>query len=106
MTTTTAPELERAYCKPCKVMTRLPEGTYIDMWQVVPRVAPVEVANLTSGQRMAYLVKHSCGAYLRGVIITGKHSDRIECGARCTSATGPACECRCSGANHGIGGAA
>lgn len=26
---------------------------------------------------------------------------RHECGARCQNSTGPACECRCKGANHG-----
>ncbi len=28
---------------------------------------------------------------------------RSECGARCTNATGPACDCRCRGQNHGSG---
>ncbi len=32
-------------------------------------------------------------------------SKRHNCGARCTGATGPACDCRCRGANHGAGAA-
>lgn len=31
------------------------------------------------------------------------YSKRTECTARCTGATGPACDCRCRGANHGGG---
>jgi hypothetical protein len=28
---------------------------------------------------------------------------RTECGPRCTGAVGPACDCKCGGANHGGG---
>jgi hypothetical protein len=31
----------------------------------------------------------------------GKKASKHECGARCTSATGPNCDCRCKGENHG-----
>lgn len=32
---------------------------------------------------------------------TGRDETRHECGPKCMSATGPNCECRCKGANHG-----
>jgi len=34
-------------------------------------------------------------------VTEGKKASKHECGARCTSATGPNCDCRCKGANHG-----
>lgn len=33
----------------------------------------------------------------------GKKNSKHECGARCTNATGPACDCKCKGKNHGSG---
>lgn len=49
---------------------------------------------------------HACGRWvlLRRVRDGGKpDSKRHVCGARCTNATGPMCDCRCRGANHGSG---
>lgn len=49
---------------------------------------------------------HACGRWvlLRRVYDGGKpDSKRHNCSARCTAATGPACDCRCRGANHGSG---
>lgn len=54
------------------------------------------------------LVSHGCGRWVftRPVVDGGKpDSKRHSCGARCTNATGPACDCRCRGANHGSGAA-
>lgn len=34
-------------------------------------------------------------------MVLGSHSDKHTCGARCTSAVGPNCECSCGGENHG-----
>ncbi len=33
----------------------------------------------------------------------GTKKSKHECGARCTNATGPSCDCRCRGKNHGSG---
>lgn len=47
---------------------------------------------------------HDCGRWvlLRRVFDDGRpDSKRATCGARCTNATGPSCDCRCRGANHG-----
>jgi hypothetical protein len=56
------------------------------------------------------LVWHRCTAaagrwaLARPVFDGGKQfSKRHACGARCTNATGPACDCRCRGLNHGSG---
>ena len=87
----TTADLDRMICKTCKNSSRIPEGWHIDWMQVVPRIADSD----------RKLQKHECGMYLRGQRITGKHSDKIECGPRCQSAMGPACECKCSGENHG-----
>lgn len=34
-------------------------------------------------------------------VTEGTKNSKHECGARCTSATGPNCDCRCRGKNHG-----
>ncbi len=48
--------------------------------------------------------KPSRWVFARPVVDGGKHdSKRHTCGARCTNATGPSCDCRCRGANHGAG---
>jgi hypothetical protein len=42
--------------------------------------------------------------FCRPVFDGGKiESKRHTCGSRCTNATGPACDCKCRGANHGSG---
>lgn len=92
MSTTATATLDRMICKSCKTSSRLSEGLRIDWMQIVPRIADATGS----------LVKHDCGNYLRGQRIEGRYSDKIECGERCQSATGPACECKCRGENHGI----
>lgn len=34
-------------------------------------------------------------------VTEGTKKSKHECGARCTNATGPNCDCRCKGRNHG-----
>lgn len=34
-------------------------------------------------------------------VMEGRKASKHECGARCTNATGPNCDCRCRGRNHG-----
>ena len=34
-------------------------------------------------------------------VLEGTKKSKHECGARCTNATGPSCDCRCRGKNHG-----
>lgn len=42
-----------------------------------------------------------CGARLKQVAgVRGRVTD-TKCGARCTSAMGPNCDCECGGKNHG-----
>lgn len=57
------------------------------------------------------LIRHDCPGgrwvFARRVFDGGRpDSKRHTCGARCTNATGPSCDCRCRGANHGSGHAA
>lgn len=91
MTQTAAATLDRMICKSCKMSARLPEDLHIDWMQVVPRIADA------AGK----LQKHGCGNYLRGQRIEARKGTQ-QCGERCQSATGPACECKCRGENHGI----
>jgi hypothetical protein len=101
MNTTTDTNLDRAFCKPCNKMMRLPEGTRIDWQQIVPRIRVIGADTFVNGRNVAELVKHDCGNYLRGTTITAKHSDKIVCNEKCQSATRAVCECSCDGENHG-----
>ena len=51
--------------------------------------------------RYARLSCRSCGRLAVAKAVIGKHNPAKECSARCTGATGPACECECGGENHG-----
>lgn len=42
------------------------------------------------------------GSYLVYQVI-GNEVASVKCGARCTNAVGPACDCSCGGSNHGAG---
>ena len=101
MNTTTDTNLDRAFCKPCNKMMRLPEGTRIDWQQIVPRIRVNGADTFANGRIVAEFVKHDCGNFLRGATIKAKHSDKIVCNEKCQSATRPVCECSCDGENHG-----
>ena len=45
-------------------------------------------------------VKHSCGAWITNYKEIVARVTEHECGVKCTSATGPTCDCKCGGANH------
>lgn len=46
-----------------------------------------------------------CGAKAAVVLepVIGMHAAKVTCGARCTNAVGPMCDCSCGGENHGAG---
>lgn len=69
--------------------------TEISYWIGTARV------NATFGEVRQYLVC-GCGGYVTLEPVRAKES-KHECGAKCLSATGPACECACRGENHGRG---
>lgn len=74
---------------------KLPDGYRVDWQGLAPWV--LSVADGT-GLRC---VQEDCNRQLRAFVVQGRYSDKIECGPRCQSATGPSCECRCRGENHG-----
>lgn len=51
----------------------------------------------------AAAVKVPCGDHwcVLKMVEEGTKASKHTCGARCTSATGPNCDCRCRGKNHG-----
>lgn len=62
--------------------------------------AAVEFAP-SSGSRLDDVTRW---VYCRPVVDGGKpDSKRHTCGSKCTNATGPSCDCRCRGVNHGSG---
>ena len=44
-----------------------------------------------------------CGAQATLMEVAGTFDPGKECNARCMASTGPSCECRCAGLNHGAG---
>jgi hypothetical protein len=60
------------------------------------RAHRVDAASWTPG------VRCDCGAYVRLEVVHGYLDPQVNCGAKCRGAVGPACDCSCGGANHGI----
>ncbi len=44
----------------------------------------------------------SCGASVRLQEVLAYEVPEVRCGGSCRNAVGPACDCSCAGANHGI----
>lgn len=51
----------------------------------------------------AVIIRHGCGAWVTVRKVHEKIGAKSahKCGAKCTNAVGPACDCTCKGANHG-----
>jgi hypothetical protein len=91
-------------CKACgttaKVDGRVAQGTG-------PEVAVVAIDSTIYttriiGDASLILKQCACGRYaLLRRVTEGTKKSKHTCGARCTNATGPNCDCRCKGANHG-----
>lgn len=68
---------------------------------------PTLVLNFIRADENSYAFPHcaTCGLKIKSRSIvdyaTGREETRHECGPKCMAATGPNCECRCKGANHG-----
>ena len=82
----------------------LPEGASVD-WQGLAPWIRSGAYTQEPGKRQEPVLLHcaepGCKRAMRAFVVKGTYSDRQECGPRCQSATGPSCECRCAGANHG-----
>lgn len=46
-------------------------------------------------------VQHTCGAWITAYQPIRARVTAHQCGPRCTSALGPACDCTCGGREHG-----
>ena len=74
---------------------RLPEGATLEnglAWWIVLNGETVRCS------------EDGCTRAMRGIAITDSHrglGERKECGEKCIAAIGPACDCKCKGANHG-----
>lgn len=54
------------------------------------------------GDASLVLKRCACGKFcMLRKVTEGKKNSKHMCGSKCTSATGPNCDCRCKGANHG-----
>lgn len=83
-------------CKDCKTLVRkeyadgeAPLGWYIAHQQLIP--CP-NCRNSSGGPR-----------YVAARMVVGRMAEQVSCGARCTNAVGPNCDCSCAGKNHGSG---
>ena len=77
-------------------------------YQSVPLVQGATYHASKSGAYVTVVCPHGCRdrGYQWAITckrIEGHQNDAITCSAKCTSATGPNCECQCAGANHGSG---
>jgi hypothetical protein len=109
-TTTTPAPLYRfvGRCKRCKTARQLVAYVVSD-----PKVGYVTIDTTGIYRACAdlgtnpYKVVAECGDHrvaLHRVEDTAKQGKaRHECNAKCLASTGPACECKCKGANHGAG---
>lgn len=77
------------------------QGFMIPGGWTVPAVSGTHAEGLRMDCARCYGV-----ATLRLRPLRGTHNAGKPCGARCHSATGPACDCACGGANHGAAHAA
>lgn len=104
MNTAQTPTIYRAACSDIRVtqhggLRQIPAGATIEMFGV-HRWIRVNGEHVRCG---AIVDGQPCNRALRAVAIIDSHKGtgpRRECGARCTNAIGPACDCKCRGMNH------
>lgn len=96
---------EVARCKTCKVGYQravLVVGS-VTTYEHLGRITTDRNVTVTvDGQRLGPTAC-PCGRPIRFTPVKGRLVAEIECGSRCTGATGPACDCSCGGKNHGGG---
>lgn len=70
----------------------------------VVRATNGDVYTMNANGSDVSLLPVRCGDHWRRLrrVHEGDKKSKHECGARCTNATGPNCDCRCKGKNHGI----
>ena len=81
--------------------TRRPTGSYLFRCSAKHATYFATLAELEAHQdRMRAASKCGCGRPARRVAIEARVTE-TRCGARCTSALGPSCDCECGGREHG-----
>lgn len=91
-------------CKGCgataKVEGRVARATGSEM--AVVAIDGTVYSTRIIGDASLILKQCACSRYvLLRKVTEGTKGSKHTCGARCTSSTGPNCDCRCKGANHG-----
>lgn len=105
MTTTT---VQRMRCPNCKIARPLPTTPLQPVFPVLQRSATDLTLWWNFRPRGQFEVEprfircETCDRQMRLFVIEAREST-TECGDKCQSATGPACECKCKGENHGGG---
>ena len=74
-----------------RTATRTATGTYL---------GTCSCCNITV-KTAAKFVRHECGAWITNYRPILARETAHQCGARCTSALGPVCDCTCAGEQHG-----
>ncbi len=96
-------------CKRCargvKLEGQLMQGRRANYTDYVIRTADGSVYRCGDLGTNQYISHARCGDHFVKVsqVFEGTKGSKHTCGARCTNATGPSCDCRCKGANHGSG---
>lgn len=92
-------------CKACKTGTRvkLTLDREAERWNRLDRWADDQGARYSTnkGDYRPIVPCRKCGKRYFGKEVVGVYNPDIECNAKCQSAKGPNCECKCKGLNHG-----
>jgi hypothetical protein len=104
------PDIERRWigrCKKCgathKIEGRVMEGRRGKQVDLVIRAHDGSVYITADNGSNSSEVVVPCGDHWCRLkcVMEGTKKSKHACGARCTNATGPQCDCRCKGKNHG-----
>ncbi len=96
-------------CKRCGASRKLEGRVMLGSWRTqsdyVVRCPDGSVYTTTENGGNTSKVRVRCGDHglVLHAVVEGTKASKHACGARCTSSTGPNCDCRCRGANHGSG---
>lgn len=108
LTVLVAPSRWIGRCKGCgvtakvegRVATTAPTATTRDV-AIVAVDGSVYSTRIYSDASLV-LKRCACDRYvLLRQVTEGTKNSKHTCGSKCTNATGPSCDCRCKGANHG-----
>jgi hypothetical protein len=86
---------------PVTAMVKTTGSGYVNAERLTPPPGVRPYPGRTEGTVHFTMTCLSCGTKSAPVAVKGTHNPSKECNDVCQGATGPNCDCRCAGANHG-----